>query len=126
LSATAGCTHPAEHRERSFQADAAELDARRLEREAVIEVELALAELASARAGVTQSQVAVDLARENAEETTELYRQGLRPALEVASAGVQLFEAEVALVRERYGLALAHVDLVSATGGDPATGMVIP
>ena len=121
-----GGQRAAERSERSALADIADLQAQQLERAAVVEVDLALAELDSAREAVQQADAAVVLARANASEATELYRQGLRPAFEVASAGVQLFEAEVALVRERYALALAHVDLVAAAGDDPLTGEPIP
>ena len=40
-------------------------------------------------------------------------------ALEVADANLRLFEAEVALARERYALALAFLDLRAAAGEDP-------
>ena len=40
-------------------------------------------------------------------------------ALEVADANLRLFEAEVALARERYALALAYLDLRAAAGEDP-------
>ncbi|MCJ7485987.1 MAG: TolC family protein, partial [Candidatus Aminicenantes bacterium] len=49
----------------------------------------------------------------------ELYRQGLASALEVADANVSLFEAEVGLVQERYGLGVAFLNLEAALGLDP-------
>jgi len=52
-------------------------------------------------------------------ETAELYRQGLSTALQAADANVSLFEAEVTLVQERYGLAIAFLNLEAALGLDP-------
>ncbi|TFG58253.1 MAG: TolC family protein, partial [Candidatus Aminicenantes bacterium] len=60
-----------------------------------------------------------DVAKKNAAETAELYRQGLASALEVADANVSLFEAEVGLVQERYGLGVAFLNLEAALGLDP-------
>jgi outer membrane protein TolC len=75
--------------------------------------------LETAQSALRQAQVASDAAQQNAHETGELYRQGLTGALELADAGLQRFEAEVALARERYGLALSLLGVRSATGLDP-------
>jgi outer membrane protein TolC len=63
--------------------------------------------------------VANDVAKKNSAEITELYRQGLSTVLEVADANVSLFEAEVELVRARYGLGIAYLNLEAALGLDP-------
>lgn len=109
----------ADRAERQALADAADLDAQALERRVDVELNTALVVLANEQAAVKQAGVAADVARTNMEQATELYRQGLASALEVADANVRLFEAEVALVRERYGLTLAYLDWRAALGLDP-------
>ena len=63
--------------------------------------------------------MAQDVARKNAAETAELYRQGLASALQVADANVSLFDADVALVRQRFNLGVAFLNLEAALGLDP-------
>lgn len=109
----------AERAERKALARAAELEAQALRRSVAVQARSALAELRSARAAVEQARVAAEVAQTNARQTAELYRQGLTGALEVADANVSLFEADVAHVRERYGLTLAVLGLNEALGLDP-------
>jgi outer membrane protein TolC len=84
-----------------------------------VEVRESLVSLENQRASLKQATAAHEVAKKNAAETTELYRQGLASALEVADANVRLFEAEVALVQERYGLGVAFLNLEAALGLDP-------
>jgi outer membrane protein TolC len=79
----------------------------------------ALVSLSSQRAALKEAEVAREVAQKNAAETTELYRQGLASALEAADANVRLFEAEVAVVGQRYGLGLAYLNFEAAVGLDP-------
>jgi outer membrane protein TolC len=79
----------------------------------------ALVSLENQRASLKQASVAHDVAKKNAAETAELYRQGLASALEVADANVSLFEAEVGFVQQRYGLGVAFLNLEAALGLDP-------
>lgn len=109
----------AERGERRALARIAGLDAQAAARRTELEVRIALVALASQQAAIDQAQVAAQVARENAAQTAELYRQGLTSALAVADASARLFEAEVALVREQYGVALAYLDLRSARGLNP-------
>jgi outer membrane protein TolC len=109
----------AERSERRSLAQIADLDSRALGREVELEVETARVTLQSAQAAIQAADVAVEVARRNADESAELYRQGLARALEVADASVRLFEAEVALASERFGLGLAYLDLRAALGLDP-------
>jgi outer membrane protein TolC len=109
----------AERTERRALARITDLEARAQERQVELDVETARVTLESAQAGIQAALVAVEVARRNAEETAELYRQGLTRALEVADANVRLFEAEVALAAERFGLGLAFLDLRAAVGLDP-------
>ncbi|HTE53723.1 MAG TPA: TolC family protein [Kofleriaceae bacterium] len=101
------------------QAEAAALQSDRQTRQVALEVQTATSALSSARETATVAESAVIAARKNVEETRTLYRQGLARALEVADATASLFDAEVALARERYGLGLALLDLRAALGVDP-------
>jgi outer membrane protein TolC len=84
-----------------------------------LEVRDALVSLTNQRATLKQATVAYDVAKRNAAETAELYRQGLGTALQVADANVRLFEAELALVQARYGMGIAYLSLEAALGLDP-------
>lgn len=97
----------------------ADLDLQAATRKVDVEVREALVSLANQRASLRQASVAHEVAQKNAAETTELYRQGLASALQVADANVRLFEAEVGLVQERYGLGVAFLNLEAALGLDP-------
>lgn len=106
-------------KEQKALARLADLDVQAATRRVDLEVREALVSLANQRAALKQATTAHDVAIKNAAETTELYRQGLASALEVADANVKLFEAEVALVQERYGLGVAFLNLEAALGLDP-------
>jgi len=97
--------------------ESAEQDAR--VRAVALDVRRALVSLESAQSTQKVAAHAADIARRNVQETAELYRQGLVRQLEVADANLRLFEAEVALARERYALALAYLDLRAAAGENP-------
>jgi len=112
-------TRFADRRERSANARAADLNAQARERAVELEVKTALASLDNARAAVRQAAVALEAARRNASETTTLYREGLANALAVADASQSLFEADVALTNERYGLGAAVLDTYAALGLGP-------
>lgn len=84
-----------------------------------LDVREALVSLESQRAALKLAQTTYDVARKNAAETTELYRQGLSSALEVADANYSLFNANVELVRARYGLGVSYLNLESSLGLDP-------
>lgn len=116
----------AERRERRAQASEAELEADVVERAVVSEVRRARVEILSAQDSVKDALLAVEASRRNAEETFELYRQGLRTALEVADAGNRAFDADVSLTRERLALTLAWVDLQVALGSHPLSPEPLP
>jgi outer membrane protein TolC len=97
----------------------AELDVKAALRGVEVDVREAQVSVASQRAALKQAEVALDVARKNAQETSELYRQGLATALEVADSTVRLFEAEVAQVRQRFNLGIAFLNLEAALGLDP-------
>jgi len=114
-----GLSRFGQQREQKALARLADLDVQAAVRKVDLEVRQALVSLANQRASLKQATVAYDVARKNAAETTELYRQGLASALQVADANVSLFEAEVAFVQERYGLGVAFLNLEAALGLDP-------
>ncbi len=114
-----GLARFADNRERKALAKLADLNLQAAVRRVDVEVREALVSLENQRASLRQASVAHEVAKKNAAETAELYRQGLASALEVADANVSLFEAEVGLVRERYGLGVAFLNLEAALGLDP-------
>ncbi len=114
-----GFSRNADYRERKALAVLADLDVKTAMRKVELDVRDALVSLDNQRATLNQAVVATDVARKNAKETAELYRQGLATALQAADANVSLFEAEVELVRERYGLGIAFLNLEAALGLDP-------
>lgn len=114
-----GFSRNADYRERKALAVLADLDVKTAMRKVELDVRDALVSLDNQRATLKQAVVARDVARKNATETAELYRQGLTTALQAADANVSLFEAEVELVRERYGLGIAFLNLEAALGLDP-------
>jgi outer membrane protein TolC len=114
-----GFGREADGRERRALAVLADLDVKTALRKVELDVRDALVSLENQRATLKQAEVAHEVAKRNATETAELYRQGLSTALQAADANVSLFEAEVALVQERYGLAIAFLNLEAALGLDP-------
>ena len=109
----------AEKHERVALARAADLGHTALRREVELEARRAQVQHTSSQAAMRAANAAVEAGRKNAAETTELYRQGLASALAVADASVRLFESEVALAGERFGLGRAFLNLRAAQGLDP-------
>ncbi len=114
-----GFARNSEYGERRALARLADLDVQASMRQVELEVREGLVSLENQRAALKQAVVAHDVAVRNATEIAELYRQGLASALEVADANVRMFEAEVTLVRERYGLAISYLNFEAALGLDP-------
>jgi outer membrane protein TolC len=109
----------ADRDERVADAAASELETEALSRRIGIDVHRALALLDRGKAEAGEAQVAAVAARKNSVESYVLYKQGLLPALAAADAALQLFNAEVELVRAQYGVATALLDLRAALGFDP-------
>ncbi|MCX6565898.1 MAG: TolC family protein [Candidatus Aminicenantes bacterium] len=114
-----GLFRNAQYRELNALAKIADLDVQAALRGVEVDVRQARVSLASQKAALKQAEVALDVAKKNAHETSELYRQGLATALEVADATVSLFEAEVAQVRQRFNLGISFLNLEAALGLDP-------
>lgn len=104
-------------REAAARAGALEQDART--RLVARDVRRARTALLDAQAGQRLAAVAAEVGRRNVRETVELYRQGLVRAFEMLDANARLFDAEVALAREYYGLGLALLDLGASLGEPP-------
>jgi outer membrane protein TolC len=109
----------AERDERRALATAADLEAQARQRQVELDVRSARIALEQAQAGLEATNDALVAARKNAAEISELYRQGLARALEVADASVRMFEAEVAYAAERFALGRAFLDVRAALGMDP-------
>ncbi len=114
-----GGERAADGRERRALTRIAELDAELLGRRVGLELDSAVLAVENGQAAVQLATTAVDVARKNADETAELYRQGLTTSAVVADAGISLVEAEIELARERYALAVAELDRRHALGLDP-------
>jgi len=114
-----GLARNSEYAQTKANAAIADLEVQSTLRKVELDVRDAFVSLANQRASLKQATIAHEVAKKNAAETAELYRQGLSTALQVADANVRLFEAEVALVQERYGLAIAYLNLEAALGLDP-------
>ncbi len=114
-----GFTRIGDYKELKSLSRIANLDLQTASRKVVLEVRNALVTLANQQVSLKQAALALEVARKNAVETAELYRQGLTGALQAADANVRLYEAEVEFIRVRYGLAIAFLNLRSALGLDP-------
>jgi outer membrane protein TolC len=106
-------------KEQKALARIADLNLQAAVRRVDVEVRNALVSLDIQRAAVKQARAAQQVAQKNAAETSELYRQGLASALEVADANISLFDADVALVRQRFTLGVSFLNLEAALGLDP-------
>ncbi|MCG5052338.1 MAG: TolC family protein [Myxococcales bacterium] len=114
-----GGVRSAEARDRQAQASAERLGQAARTRDVALDVQRARLALENARATQEAARRARERAARHAQETAELYRQGLVRALEVADANLQQFEAEVTAARDRYALAVAFFDLKVALGEWP-------
>jgi outer membrane protein TolC len=106
-------------KEQKALARIADLNLQAAMRQVDVQVRNALVSLDIQRAAVKQAVVAQEVAKKNAAETSELYRQGLASALQVADANTSLFDADVVLVRQRFTLGLSFLNLEAALGLDP-------
>ncbi|MBK5258027.1 MAG: TolC family protein [Thermoanaerobaculia bacterium] len=112
----------AEEAERTAIARGAELDLALAVRDVERQLRSAAVRLASEQAALREATAALRAARKNANETNELYRQGLASALELADANQRLFEAEVAEVNARYRMAQAYLAVREARGEGVGNG----
>ena len=106
--------------QRDAEAREAGLVFERERRALAVEVESALADLATAEAAREQAEVRLAVATQNAEEVRERFLNGLATALEQADALVGQFEADAALAREQFAVSLSRLALERAVGLWPA------
>lgn len=111
-----GGVRASERAERLALLRGAELELDAQLREVEREVRTAAVRLATEQAALQNATAATTAGRKNADETSELYRQGLASALELADANRQLFEAEVAEVSARFRMAVAYLASREAAG----------
>jgi outer membrane protein TolC len=104
--------------ERNALLRGAELDLAFRRRDVERALRSATVQLTTEQASLRESVAAVRAARKNAEETGELYRQGLASALELADANQRLFDAQVAEVSARFRMATAFLRLREASGAE--------
>ncbi|HZU83321.1 MAG TPA: TolC family protein, partial [Polyangiaceae bacterium] len=103
---------------RDAQAEIADLDVQLLLRTVDAQVKSAAALLAAAQAAFRAASDAAKYARQNVEETSILYRQGLATALDLVTTNDSRFAAEVNYATARYAMAQAYVGLRQALGLD--------
>jgi outer membrane protein TolC len=109
----------AERQEREAIARGAELELDLGLRDVDRQIRGAIVQLAAEQDSIREALAAATAARKNAEETGELYRQGLASALELADANARLFDAEVGQATARYRMAIAYLSLREARGEQP-------
>lgn len=108
----------ADKRSRTAQADIAELNLQYLLRNVDAQVHGAVVSLAAAQASFRVAADGVKFAKQNVDETTILYKQGLGTALELVNANDSQFTAEVNYATAEFAMAQAYLALRQALGLD--------
>ena len=106
----------ADRRSRVASAKIADLNTVTLVRSVDAQVKTAVSSLGSAQAAFRVAQQSFDAARQSAEETEILYKQGLAKAIELVDANDTRLTAEVQYVSAQYTMAQAYLDLRQALG----------
>jgi outer membrane protein TolC len=109
----------ADAKTRDAAASIADLNAIMLARSVENDVRTAVAQLTAAQNALTGAQDAVDASRKSANETAELYKNGLAKAIELVDANEQRFESEVSYAEAEYAMANAYLALRQAMGLGP-------
>jgi outer membrane protein TolC len=109
----------ADKHQRDALATIADLNLQLLGRSVGAQVRGAVALLASAQAAYHVAEDATKAARQSADETSILYRQGLAKAIELVDANDQRFTAEVNYATAEFNMAQAYLSLRQALGLDP-------
>lgn len=111
----AGARYADKH-SRDAQAEIADLTVVALVRSVDAQVKSASVTLLAAQAASKEANKAVVAAKQSAEETAILYRQGLAKAIELVDANDQVFLAEVNFTTAEYTMAQAYIALRQALG----------
>ncbi len=109
----------ADKHQRDALASIADLNLRLLGRNVGAQVASAVALLVSAQAALSVAEDAVTAARQSADETSILYRQGLAKGIELVDANDKRFAAEVNYATGEYNVAQAYLSLRQALGLGP-------
>lgn len=103
---------------RDAQAEIADLNGQLLLRNVEAQVRSAVGLLAAAQLAFRDAGDAMKFARQNVDETSILYKQGLATALELVDANDSRFTAEVNYATAEYAMAQAYLTLRQALGLD--------
>lgn len=109
----------AERRTQQALASVTQHDVDALVRRVDLQLALARRDLEQANSDVRSSQEVLAFARKSAAEVTELYRQGLTTVLSFTQATAALYASEADLIRARYALLMAILDLRFSVGLEP-------
>ncbi len=109
----------ADKHQRDANATIADLDVDALVRSVGADVRSAVATLQGQQAAYRQAEQAVTAARQSADETSALYKQGLAKAIELVDANDTRFLEEVNDASAEYSMAQAYLNLRQALGLDP-------
>ncbi len=109
----------ADKHQRDALASIADLNLRLLGRNVGAQVASAVVLLVSAQAALSVAEDAVTAARQSADETSILYRQGLAKGIELVDANDKRFAAEVNYATGEYNVAQAYLSLRQALGLGP-------
>ncbi len=121
-----GGSRGAEAMRLAAEAREAELALAQRRREVGLEVEQALAEVASAEAALVQASVQSEVADQNADEVRERFQQGLATGLELADALAQRFTAAAEVASQGFSRRLAQLALERSLGVWPGGGASPP
>lgn len=108
----------ADKHSRDAQAEIADLNGQLLLRNVEAQVRSAVGLLAAAQLAFRDAGDAAKYARQNVDETSVLYKQGLATALELVDANDSRFTAEVNYATAEYAMAQAYLTLRQALGLD--------
>jgi outer membrane protein TolC len=109
----------ADKRSRDALAAIADLNTDTLLRTVDEQVRAAAIALQASQLGLGAAERARDAAKQSADETAILYKQGLAKAIELVDANDSRFLADVSYATAEYSVALAYLALRQALGLDP-------
>ncbi len=109
----------ADRRSRVASASIADLTVDTLVRQVDQQLRTAIATLEAAQAALVSAEQARDAAKQSADETSNLYKQGLAKAIELVDANDARFLADTTYASAEYGVALAYLSVRQAIGLDP-------
>lgn len=112
----------ADHAQRLADLEEARLKVRAAQRHLTREVRESLVGLSSAQAAAELAEVRYQAAKQNAEEVSVLYGNGLASALERVDAAVSEYDAAAGLSRQKVAVRIAELEVLRAVGAWPSGG----